>query len=668
MIEILSLPRRPKEPTVDITKLKLKSGLPLNSLPGWELIPLNCKLPMVKCPGNQVIFSINKIGKIIKKKERQEFNVSTNESLPEYNPLQDSHLRSFYAIERNLKRLRENGEITENNDVICNLKDFNKYRQELHKAKVYYILQEMNRMDLEQRDRVLINNAEYITSCDHRNLAARQHSYNEVLQRKNTADQQRWERFKKLWKSKQDKINYIKATKTLESTTAEHQKLLRQLDMKRHWEQCHDIQRKKLIKFKKLIQFKSDRFHKNIKRLHTARTQQTGAKEMDLWKQRLAERIRNQEKIRSILSEIEREKQSYIEEHKANCREKWQMIQKEIRNRSLHNRRKLNLTMGKKDEGKNQNSKLTSNPSYCGDFQASFDKLLDEDVCKALNAVLDMEANSQVPFEANDPIYKAAQFIMQHILKKLKKDLSGDKEAFDSLSCRIGCFFDEAKKFVIFRSTQIISAIRKALAEGQCPNSSVFGNGSMSRPFLKRTSGGRVSFNNTSSTIGISSYEIHPLIEVREVGDRRPTPAGSLASIVVDSTASLLEKTHTSHLCRNELVFIEHYLTKFKRDLLVGIGRRVFAAIQCHFENKIMNVRQELLDIDRKFLVKQSTKSILRYAINPLDFESNLRLCISALSSDIIWSLQKVLLKMPTDPRRPIKPRANCQCMQENQM
>lgn len=50
----------------------------------------------------------------------------------------------------------------------------------------------------------------------------------------------------------------------------------------------------------------------------------------------------------------------------------------------------------------------------------------------------------------------------------------------------------------------------------------------MSRPFLKRTSGGRVSFNNTSSTIGISSYEIHPLIEVREVGDRRPTPAVSI--------------------------------------------------------------------------------------------------------------------------------------------
>ncbi|XP_073820155.1 uncharacterized protein [Musca autumnalis] len=669
MLEILSLPRRPKETGVDISKLKLRSGLPLNSLPGWEHIPLNCKLPMVKCPGNQVIFSINKIGQVIKKKEKHEFDVSTSESLPEYNPLQDSNLRSFYANERNLKRLRENGEITEKNDVICNLKDFNKYRQELHKAKVYYILQELNRMDLELRDRILVNNAEYITSCDHGNLAARQHTYSQVLERKYKADAQRWERFKKLWESKEDKINYIKASKAMEATTIEHQRILRQLNMKRHWDQCNDIQRKKLIKFKKLIQFKSDRFHKNLKRLTIARSQQSGEKELESWKQRLTERVRTQERIRTLLKEIENQKKTYIENHKNKYKGKWLLIQKEIRNRSLHNRRKLQGTLGNSKDSNNKTPcpQIAANPSYCAEFQASFDKLLDTDICKALNAALDLEANLQVPFEANDPIYKAAQFIMQHILKKLNKDLSGDKEASDSLCCRIETFFDEAKKFVIFRSTQIISAIRKALMEGQCPKGIATANGSMPRPYIKRTSAGRVSFNNISSTIGISSYEIHPLIEVRDVGDRRPTPAGSLDSIVLDSTTSLLEKTNTTQLCRNELVFIEHYLTKFKRDLLVGIGRRVFSAIQCHFENKMMNVRQELLDIDRKFLVKQSTKSILRYAINPLDFESNLRLCISAISSDIIASLQKVLLKIPTDPRRPIKPRANCQCMQEKQ-
>lgn len=60
--------------------------------------------------------------------------------------MQDSNLQRFYANERNLKRLRENGEITQNNDVICNLKEFNEYRQELHKTQLYYILMEITRM------------------------------------------------------------------------------------------------------------------------------------------------------------------------------------------------------------------------------------------------------------------------------------------------------------------------------------------------------------------------------------------------------------------------------------------------------------------------------------------------------------------------------------------
>lgn len=64
---------------------------------------------------------------------------------------------------------------------------------------------------------------------------------------------------------------------------------------------------------------------------------------------------------------------------------------------------------------------------------------------------------------------------------------------------------------------------------------------------------------------------------------------------MVDSTTSLANKVQAPHLCRREMVFIEHYLTKFKRKLIVGVGRRVFAAIQCHFESKIMKVRTELL-------------------------------------------------------------------------
>lgn len=61
MIDILSLPRGNRFSTGGLVK-QAKTGLPINSLPGWEQIPLNCKLPMLKCPGNQVIFSKDTIG------------------------------------------------------------------------------------------------------------------------------------------------------------------------------------------------------------------------------------------------------------------------------------------------------------------------------------------------------------------------------------------------------------------------------------------------------------------------------------------------------------------------------------------------------------------------------------------------------------------------------
>lgn len=64
MIELLSLPRRPKL-KVFLANPKFPSGLPINSLPGWEQIPLNRKLPMLKCPENQVVFSKNKIGQSV---------------------------------------------------------------------------------------------------------------------------------------------------------------------------------------------------------------------------------------------------------------------------------------------------------------------------------------------------------------------------------------------------------------------------------------------------------------------------------------------------------------------------------------------------------------------------------------------------------------------------
>lgn len=105
------------------------------------------------------------------------------------------------------------------------------------------------------------------------------------------------------------------------------------------------------------------------------------------------------------------------------------------------------------------------------------------------------------------------------------------------------------------------------------------------------------------------------------------------------------------HLGRSDVVFIEHYLVKFKRDLLVGLDKQVFAAIQCHFENRIMDVREELLELDREFLNQQIAVGILSYAVNPLNFETALMLAINVVAADIIWELQQTLLKPGVNPR-----------------
>ena len=71
-----------------------------------------------------------------------------------------------------------------------------------------------------------------------------------------------------------------------------------------------------------------------------------------------------------------------------------------------------------------------------------------------------------------------------------------------------------------------------------------------------------------------------------------------MASInIQQSDMNIMETTKNvfPKLCRNDVVFIEHYIAKFRRDLIVGMSAKVFKAIQCHFDGKVMTVRQELL-------------------------------------------------------------------------
>ncbi|XP_017481257.1 PREDICTED: uncharacterized protein LOC108370436 [Rhagoletis zephyria] len=538
---------------------------------------------------------------------------------------------------KKLERLRENGEITQNNDVICNLKDFNEYRQQLHRTRLYYVLQEINRQENEQHDRMLITNAEAITTRDHHNLAARQSSFTEIQGRKRKLENIRTARFQKLWQRTQYRIERKAAADEMEKAYHEYRKLLNHMKIQRHLEASADLQRKHLIKLKKVLQLKKDRLHKNLRNVEYERHRKHEQIQTISWEKRLKERITYQDKMKGLLETTDTQRKLFIEDHRQKYSEKWSRIQDEIKERAKLMKKQSKLHKYPREKLKHillPNPKTDNGMAFCDRPNESFDKLLDHQLCEALNVAIDIENQLVMPFEPGDPIYKAAKFIITNIIKIFDKDLSKDPRICKQVRERVDQFFDEAKRFVIFRSSQISAHIREQVVNN-------YGTTSQ-RPTI-------VSFNRLPMTIGQSSYAIHPMVDVKTVGARTPTPVGSLASIKVHSEEHIFN--NMPNLCRNELIFIEHYIIKFKRELIIGVGRRVFSAIDCHFSNKIMDVRPLLLNLNRNFLTCQMTKGILSYAANKLNYESSIKLCISALASDIVWSLQKHLLKPERDPR-----------------
>ncbi|ALC38540.1 CG3345 [Drosophila busckii] len=646
MIDILSLPRRNNvAASFNLTKQpNYKTGLPINSLPGWEHIPLNCKLPMLKCPGKQVIFSMDKIGQTFKC-DQLDFDSAVTEHTREYNPLHDSNLKTFYSNERNLKRLRENGEITDDNDVICTLKDFNRYREDLHKSQLYYVLQAYRQREEEHYDRLLIANAESISRRDANNAASRRSTHEEVLDRKRRLEEEKHLRKLQLVNITEEKFKRLEGMTAMQHMLLEHRKMLTNMRIQTHLNLHQDLQRKHLIKLKKLFQFKKDRYNKNVRHLHKQRLSKHTEGQMQSWHKRLDERIAHQFRIQVLLQELEKEREKFIASHRAKYVAMWHAFQEKIKERT---RQRVKERQPKRRVKKRNPKKVQS--TFCDEYQATFEGLLDSQLCYALNAAMAMEGQTPVTFAPDDPIYKAAQYILTHILHEFNEDLSDDACAMSVISTRVTDFLCDAKKYVHTKATQIIDFARDNNIMEAIP------------PTLMKTSEqppkntarvSHVSFSGVACTIGMGSYEIHPFVDVRPCTERRPTPAGSLASLVVSHIGEqvIQEKVRLPHLNRMQIVFIEHYLVKFKRELLVGLDKQVFTAIQCHFENRIMEVREELLELDKTFLYKQISNGILSFATNPFNYRSALMLAISVLSSEIIWELQQSLLKPGIDPR-----------------
>ncbi|KAK2520580.1 hypothetical protein Q9233_011216, partial [Columba guinea] len=92
-------------------------------------LTLGVKIPVT--PGSKPVFSRGKLGE---KLHRPSGSFDLGDPLGhrmsnEYNSLHDPHLQAYHQRKDNLERLKRQGFLTSNGNVVCSLKEFNQYRQ-----------------------------------------------------------------------------------------------------------------------------------------------------------------------------------------------------------------------------------------------------------------------------------------------------------------------------------------------------------------------------------------------------------------------------------------------------------------------------------------------------------------------------------------------------------
>ncbi|XP_073074608.1 fibrous sheath-interacting protein 2-like [Manis javanica] len=99
-------------------------------------LPFGVKLPRI--PGSDSLYRTTKLSEKL-------FQPSYGFNLTDpycrilenqYNSLHDPHLRAYHRRKDILGRLKKGGYITSNNEVVCSLKEFNKYREYLRSLKL----------------------------------------------------------------------------------------------------------------------------------------------------------------------------------------------------------------------------------------------------------------------------------------------------------------------------------------------------------------------------------------------------------------------------------------------------------------------------------------------------------------------------------------------------
>ncbi|RZF45854.1 hypothetical protein LSTR_LSTR010810 [Laodelphax striatellus] len=102
-----------------------------NGLPVWNVGDIGDKLVFIEPEDEDFALTRGKAGKsLFKRVDGCEFKLKDEMELP-YNPLHDPHMINF--LKHNLRYLRKKHLVTDENGVVCTLKEYNQYRKYLHR-------------------------------------------------------------------------------------------------------------------------------------------------------------------------------------------------------------------------------------------------------------------------------------------------------------------------------------------------------------------------------------------------------------------------------------------------------------------------------------------------------------------------------------------------------
>ncbi|XP_033752361.1 uncharacterized protein LOC117336092 isoform X2 [Pecten maximus] len=193
----LSLSRRPK---IAEKEKCLPAG---DGLPSWTTLPLDAKFPMVPNPKGSMVFCSTNLCETKHKSSRHyDFDLSDpycHVFSNDYHPLHDRHLRNHFSQPQMRRHLLKNDFLTDDNKVVCTLKEFNRYRQYLRRV----CLMELAREQKIENENYLNSQKDTTDSTEETPTDIRVRQVQENLEKQRTMTRQRIEQLL------QDKANRL---------------------------------------------------------------------------------------------------------------------------------------------------------------------------------------------------------------------------------------------------------------------------------------------------------------------------------------------------------------------------------------------------------------------------------------------------------------------------